>query len=691
MADGQTTEIALYGTVGESFWGEQAFNALDVRETLSGVTGDITVRLNSGGGIASEGQAIYNILRQHDGRVTLVIDGIAASAASLIAMAGDDIVMMDGAILMIHDPAQPWIEGRGTEADHLRAAESLAILSRAYAKVYAKRAGISVDAAREIMRAETYYDGEQAVAAGFATRVAEDPAQAVAAFDYAIYANAPGKLLAGRLVPRASKRVAVAALMAGVKPSNPKQKEPIMAEQDTLAGDGEDTMAAGQNDTMAADGEDTMPVEDDDTLETEEDEDEDENEAAPTAAVAIALAAERFGLGAADVADMLSRRLTVGQAITEMSRKSKGPAMTITPGAPRTRILRDERETRRVGMTAAIAAQVLRRNPTDDQARPFMAMTLAEMAAQSAGYKGSLRHAGGRVEAFTMAYSSHSTSDFPGILDGAMNKVLLERYTAAQPIYQRLARRRDFRDFRPHAFVRAGDFPMMKKVVEGGEIKFGTIGESSETLTLGAYASGATVTRQVLINDDLGALEDALADYGTMIARFEEATFFAGLNSALADGKAVYHADHKNIAASGAAIGIDTIGVGRAAIRSQTSINGQKLNLFPSILLVGPNNETAAEQLVTAITAVDATKVNPFAGKLVVEVTPEITDTSWYLLASPTLPGGSIYTYGYLEGAAAPRVRTNEPFGQQGLGITVEHDFVAGPIDYRGGYKNAGA
>jgi ATP-dependent protease ClpP protease subunit len=209
MAD--ETEIALYGTVGESFWGEQAFSATQVRDSLAAASGDVTVRINSGGGIATEGQAIYNLLKQHPGQVHVVIDGIAASAASLIAMAGDTITMLDGALLMIHDPAQPWIEGRGTEDDHLRAARALRVMSNAYAAVYARRSGLSLEDARQIMRDETYLEGTDAVAMGFATATPDEPAQAVAAFHYAAYAHAPKHLLdagAGLARRNSSRRAA---------------------------------------------------------------------------------------------------------------------------------------------------------------------------------------------------------------------------------------------------------------------------------------------------------------------------------------------------------------------------------------------------------------------------------------------------------------------------------------------------
>lgn len=111
-------ELQLYGSVGDNWWDEEYFTAAWVRTQLKGMSGPLTVRLNSGGGIASEGQAIYTALKDYEGEVTVIVDGVAASAASLIAMAGDNIVMRLGSWMLIHDPAQLFGYGRGTADDH---------------------------------------------------------------------------------------------------------------------------------------------------------------------------------------------------------------------------------------------------------------------------------------------------------------------------------------------------------------------------------------------------------------------------------------------------------------------------------------------------------------------------------------------------------------------------------------------
>jgi ATP-dependent Clp protease protease subunit len=185
-------ELTLSGTVGE-MWFDDGFTHTEVVTALAELEGDITVRLNSGGGIASEGAAINSALATYDGKVDVVIEGIAASAASLIAMAGTTITMTEGAVMMIHDPLNMTI---GNSADHAKTIEGLEAFATVYSRVYAKRSGKTAAECRDIMKAETWFTGEQAVAAGFADKTGTTKSKAVAAFDYRAYAHAPKRLTA---------------------------------------------------------------------------------------------------------------------------------------------------------------------------------------------------------------------------------------------------------------------------------------------------------------------------------------------------------------------------------------------------------------------------------------------------------------------------------------------------------------
>jgi ATP-dependent protease ClpP protease subunit len=169
-AEGQTTaELWLYGVVGGYWWG---FNDKTVADQLRGLNVDhITVRLNSPGGDAIQGIAIGNLFRNHKANVTVVVDGLAASAASIIAIAADEVVMSPGSQMMIHDP---WFFTMGNAKELRQDADFLDKQGANMASVYALRAGGTAEEWRTAMTAEpdgTWYTADEAVTAKLADRV----------------------------------------------------------------------------------------------------------------------------------------------------------------------------------------------------------------------------------------------------------------------------------------------------------------------------------------------------------------------------------------------------------------------------------------------------------------------------------------------------------------------------------------
>lgn len=190
------TEITLTGNVGD-YWASECFTHADVVGALAmvGRETDITVHLNSGGGISTEGAAIHAALAAHKGRVEMVVEGWAASAASLIAMAGDVVKMAKGAVMMIHDPSGGvW----GTAKDMRKGGEALDVLADAYAGVYADKCGKKASEVRKIMVEETWFRPEEAVAAGFADEVLpdEDPHEPMAFSGITAYSRVPDNIVA---------------------------------------------------------------------------------------------------------------------------------------------------------------------------------------------------------------------------------------------------------------------------------------------------------------------------------------------------------------------------------------------------------------------------------------------------------------------------------------------------------------
>lgn len=701
-------ELYLYGTVGQEFWGEEFFTASDVSEQLNGMSGDLTIYLNSAGGLVSQGTAIYNLLRSYDGHKRVIIQGVAASIASVIALAGDDIVMGDGAMMMVHDPAQWFIDGRGTEDEHRRAADSLAKAAQNMAKLYSRRTGTSETEAREIMRAETWMDGEEALERGFVTELAQDPATDVdaVAFDYSLYSNAPDAMKAtARRFNSQISPTAYVAMIAGApaqqrtkpmakKPATkPKSSHLTASDDDSInAESGEDTLAgaSGEDTQSSPEGDDTLAAQDgDDTIDGGSDEDEDSG---PATATTLLQMAASFNLPAATVQHMIQHQMTAAQASAHLAQQVQGAnPMTNSNrrGPSRVAIIRDERETMRAGMSGALVAQMGRARDVDGPAREYMNMSLVEMAAWAIGWTGSMRTAGDRMAVFEAA--AHSTSDFPEIFSNALHKRLLAAYEGQQPTYHLVSERMDFRDFREVPLIRAGDFPDLKEIKENGEIKHGTFGESKERAILSSFGRLVTISRQMMINDDLGAIDRVLSGYGQRIAQFEDKTFYAfALAASMNNGTAMFHADHKNLASSGGAITVSRVDAGMQAMAQQENLEGDEMGIIPSIILTGSKQSLPAKQLIAEVTPTKSSDVNPFSGDFEHVQTARITGNEWYLLTAPGMAGGANWVHGFLEGAEAPRMRTDEPFGRQGMSVSIEHDFGVGAQDTRYAYKNPG-
>lgn len=214
--------------------------------------------------------------------------------------------------------------------------------------------------------------------------------------------------------------------------------------------------------------------------------------------------------------------------------------------------------------------------------------------------------AGRRVEALS-SRGMHTTSDFPILLQAAGNRALLQRYEPLASPLKSLSAQRNARDFRQQSFVRPGEAPLLEKVLESGEIKSGTTSEDSRGLKIDTYGKMFNISRQALVNDDLGAFSDFLGVFAQSAAETEGNLFASLLLSnekagiKLGDDKPLFHTDRKNIGAP-ADITVDSVGFARMAMRTHKNVNGTgTAGVVPAVLLVGPSQETDAEKLVASI------------------------------------------------------------------------------------------
>ena len=327
--------------------------------------------------------------------------------------------------------------------------------------------------------------------------------------------------------------------------------------------------------------------------------------------------------------------------------------------------------------------------PQIPRAREFMGKGFSELAAECLGYRGNIIGYAQQERLIERAFQS--TSDYPSLFENVMHKTLLARYELAAPTYRQLATERPVVDFRPHPQYRAGDFPQLQPLTETGELRYGASQDSKETLSVSPYGIIFSISRQMIVNDDMSSIDQIISSAGVSVLIFENVTFFTMFNAnptLLQDSTTVFHANHGNTFTTTGPPSIDTIGTARKALRGMKSLSGLFLNIPPAFMLTGPTQETVADQMVTAITPTFTTSVNPFSGKLRNITDANITGKEWYIATEP----GAVpcFVYAFLGGAGGPRVRTDVPFGKQGTQMSLEHDFGVGAIDYRGWVRSDG-
>lgn len=215
--------ISILDVIGEDFFGE-GVTARRVSAALRAIGDqDVVVDLNSPGGDFFEGVAIYNALRAHPSKVTVRVLGLAASAASVIAMAGDEVQIGKAGFLMVHNA---WVIAMGNRHDMADAAATLEPFDDAMAGLYADKSGADKSKAAEWMDAETWFNGEQAVSSGLADSylpadaVSEDKAKA----EMAGPVNATRRLdtlLAKTGLPRSERRALLADAKGGTQDAAP--------------------------------------------------------------------------------------------------------------------------------------------------------------------------------------------------------------------------------------------------------------------------------------------------------------------------------------------------------------------------------------------------------------------------------------------------------------------------------------
>lgn len=591
-----------------------------VADFLSQAAGrPVRIVINSPGGSAIAGSAVYSQLRDYRGGASATIEGVAASAASLIAMACRPIRIHGGSFVMIHEPQTA---AEGTAEDLRDGAALLDRIGTTYRRAYAERTGLPEARVAEMMAAETWMDAEQAVSLGFADEMLT-PLRARASADLSRfeYRNVPSQLT--------------------------------------------ETELNAQTPTAAI--------------------------AEPTAAsfLDITATARKAGLGVEWIEAQATAKATLEQV--QAAALDAIAARTQAAVRPSTvQILRDEGDTIRDARAEYVASRILGRPPRGAAER-MRGFTLADCAATILEERG---EPVARGLAADRIFARLTTSDLPNLLTSGAARAMNDLYPTVRTPLVALAQVRNLPDFRATTLIRLAQHRALDQVREAGEVEFAYPTEAGEPIQLATFANRFAVTRNALINDDLGGLQEWMSA-AAQGAAARERTLMAGLLTAgsgvgptLSDGNPWFHASRNNIgtaAAPSATSLAEAVSLMRA-LRDQAG--NTVFALEPFAIVVSPAREFVARQQVAAIaTTTTRADIQPYSLEVIVE--PALTGNRWWLACAPNIR--RCIAAGYLNGAQTPTIETFEDAAVLGVSLRVTFDVAAAVQDPIGWVTNAGA
>ena len=319
--------------------------------------------------------------------------------------------------------------------------------------------------------------------------------------------------------------------------------------------------------------------------------------------------------------------------------------------------------------------------------------SLVELARESLQREGLQANFGDNMELARQAINS--TSTFPAIMSNLANKSVMTGFNEAETTFQIWAGKGSNRDFKEAARVALSEAGNLELVPEGGQFPHDSLGEASARTKVATYGKLFSLTRQAIINDDLGLFSKIATKYGSAAKRLVNKMVYAQLtgNVKMQDNVALFDNKHGNVAGTGEALSVKAIAKAITAMRRQKGITGDAtLNITPKYLVVPPELEMTAYQIVNSTAAVDGVNsgvVNPYKGRFVVVADAELTDPdAWYLVADASQHDTIEVTY--LNGVETPRLETRQGFEVDGIEYKVAFDCGVSALDFRGLYKNAG-
>ncbi|MBU6167134.1 MAG: Clp protease ClpP [Alphaproteobacteria bacterium] len=679
------SKVFLYGDIG--YWPLTADNV--VPQIMAGDDA-LDIHISSGGGYVIDGLAIASAIQSQvaSGRtVRCYIDSIAASMASLIAIAAPDVMMAANGLFMIHSPHDG---AYGTPEQMRQKADMLDKLRDQAFGTYAARAGITVNELKAQIDAaggELWLTADEALAAGYVTGVLEPMAAAASVdlskFGYRKVPDHPLVMMAGATPPATAGK--------------PQENGNMTTPNPAAAAQPPAGAIAPVDATMAASAAVT---------------------AERTRVTGIEDLCRKHGIEAELRAQMIADGTTLEQArakvLDKLAMASDATASSHSPAV----VTADARDkwlqgaSNAILMRAGVADIVMKaaqaRGETIDlNPGEFRGATMAALASEALQRAGETARSRDPMMVVGQAFTAKSSvpglnnaGDFAILLENTLNKTLLASYALAPRTWNRWCRTGSVTDFRPHPRYRAGSFGALDLLNANGEIRQRSISDGrKETITAATRANIIGLTRQAIANDDLSVFSSLAVDLGRSAGLSVELDAYALLasNPTMSDGNALFSTQHNNIITTGGgAPSIAQIDAMRVLMKNQRDVSGNEVLDLNPVIWLGPTALGSAARVVnTSQFNPDSggtrgqQSANPLLGMLQAIIdTARITGTGHYLFADPAI--APVIEVAFLNGVQEPFIDMQDGWRFDGTEWKVQLDYAVGAIGWEGAVFNDG-
>nr|WP_283102722.1 ClpP-like prohead protease/major capsid protein fusion protein [Shewanella abyssi] len=640
----------IYDEIGG--WGVTAKQFARDLQALGKVS-SITARIHSPGGDVFEGMAIYNIIKGHPAQKVCRIDGLAASMASVIAMAFDEVVMPENAMMMVH---KPWGGTLGDADDMRKYADLLDKVESNLVGAYAQKTGLSDDELHSLLASETWLTGREALEQGFADTVT-DPLQMAASLSskrLKDFTNMP-EALKNLFAPQGNAPSATTPVAATPAPASapaaihPPSQADITAAAATMNKERIDGINAAFN-------------------------------AFPQLGELKNSCIADATINAESAKDKILASL--GQGTAPAGAQPQSAIIHVGNG----NLVGDS-------ISAHLMAKAGHGERQADNG--YASYNLKELARASLQDRGIGIAGLNQMQMVGLAFT-HDSSDFGNILLDVANKSVLLGWETAQETFERWTKKGQLGDFKVSKRVGLDELGSLREVRAGAEYKYVTLGDHGTDIALATYGEIFSITRQCIINDDMDMLTSIPMKMGSAAKATVADLVYAILtkNPNMGDGKALFHAAHGNLGTG--APGVDSLSALAELMESQTTggKHPRALNIMPEFVLVPPNLKRSITQIIKSssvkgadVNAGIANPIQDFAEVISEARLGQHSKEEYYLAAGQ---GRDTIEVAYLDGIDTPYIEQQDGFSIDGVATKVRIDAGVAPLDHRGLAKSTG-